>query len=460
MATITRENIGLLNDKLVVNIAKEDYYTNFDKGLKGYAKNANIPGFRKGMVPAGLVKKMYGQSIMTDEIFKAVDQEVAKYVNDEKLPILVQPIPFENANDNVHIDVNNPQDYTFAFEVGIEPEINIDPKNIKVTRYKIEVTDTMVDEEINKLQLRHGKYSEPETLSNDDDVINVELQESDKDGNLLENGVSESTSILLKNVTPALRKQLQGQKKDFKTTIQLSQAFVGKELENVLAQLGFESDDNDAAQKYFQLTLLKLGAIERPAMDEEFFKLVYPTKEDIKSEADFKAEIKKELENYFAQQASGQIHDQIYHELADHTKLEFPTDFLKRWLTLQNDGKKTAEEIEQEVPKLEKQLQWNIISNKLSKDNDVKVEPADLREFAIQQLYGYLGGQMDLSGDTSWMNQYVDKMMQDKKFIEQSYGQVMAAKLFTVLEGQVTVKDEPISEQDFAKKLQEHHHHH
>lgn len=459
MATITRENIGKQNDKLIVKVSKDDYYKNFESGLKAYAKNANISGFRKGMVPAGLIKKMYGQSILTDEIFKSVDKEISKYLNDEKVPVLVQPIPFENANESIQIDANNPQDYTFTFEIGLEPEVNVDAKKIKVTRYVVDVTDAMVDEEINKLQLRHGKYSEPETISNDDDVLNVELKESDKDGNLIADGADKATSILLKNFTPAARKQLDGQKKDFKTVIELGKAFKGKELENILAQLGFETDDKEAAKKHFELTLTKLGTIERPAMDEEFFKKVFATQE-IKNESEFRSEIKKELEGYFAQQASGQIHDQIFHELTDHTKLEFPSEFLKRWLTAQNEGKKTAEEIEKEVPQFESQLQWSIISNKLSKDNDVKVETEDLKEFARQQLYGYLGGQMDLSGDNGWMNEYVDKMLKDKKFVEQSYGQVMAAKLFTKLEGQVTAMDEKISEEDFAKKLQEHQHHH
>lgn len=459
MATVTRENIGKLNDKLVVKVTKDDYYTNFEKGLKAYAKNANIPGFRKGMVPAGLIKKMYGQSILTDEIFKTVDQEISKYINDEKLPVLVQPIPVEDDNKDLQIDVNTPQDYTFSFEVGLEPEVKVDPKNIKVTRYVVDVTDEMVAEEIDKLQMRHGKYSEPESISGDDDVLNVELKEADKEGNLVEGGNTKATSILLKNVTPALRKQLEGQKKDFKTVIELDKAFADKDLENVLAQLGYSAEDKDAAKKYFELTVLKVGAIERPAMDEEFFAKVYPNKE-IKTEADFRADIKKELENYFAQQASGQIHDQIFHELTDHTKLEFPSEFLKRWLTVQNQGKKTAEEIEKEVPQFENQLQWSIISNKLSQENDVKVEPEDLKDFARQQLYGYLGGQVDLSGDNGWMNEYVDKMLKDKKFVEQSYGQVLASKLFRKLEEQVSAKDEKISEEDFAKKLQEHNHHH
>jgi len=459
MATITRESIGKLNDKLVVKVTKDDYYTNFEKGLKAYAKNANISGFRKGMVPAGLIKKMYGQSILTDEIFKTVDQELSKYINDEKLPVLVQPIPVEDDNKDLQFDVNNLQDYAFSFEVGLEPEVNVDAKSIKVKRYVVDVTDAMVDEEINKLQLRHGKYSEPEAISGDDDVLNIELKEADKDGNLVEGGIGQATSILLKNVTPAVRKQLDGQKKDFKTVVELGKAFKGKDLENVLAQLGLEVDDKEAAKKFFELTVLKVGAIERPAMAEEFFKTVYADKE-IATEADFRAEVKKDIENYFAQQASGQIHDQIFHQLTDHTKLEFPSEFLKRWLTVQNQGKKTAEEIEKDVPQFESQLQWSIISNKLSQANEIKVEPADLKDFARQQLYGYLGGQMDLSGDNGWMNEYTDKMLKDQKFVEQAYGQVMASKLLTELEKQVSATDEKISEEDFTKKLREHQHNH
>ncbi len=458
MATIIRENIGTLNDKLVVKVSKGDYYNNFEKGLKAYAKNANIPGFRKGMVPAGLIKKMYGQSILTDEVLKAVDQEVARYVREEKLPVLLQPIPVEEDNKDMTFDANQLQDYSFAFEIGLEPEVKVDPKNIQVTRYVVDVTDAMVDEEINKLQLRHGKYSEPETVSGDDDVLNVDFKESDKDGNLVEGGVGSAISILLKNVTPALRKQLEGQKKDFKTVVKLDEAFAGKELENALRQLGCETSDKDAAAKYFQLTLLKLGAIERPAMEEEFFRKVHPALET-KTEADFRAEIRKGLEGYFAQQASGQVHDQIFHALTDHTKLEFPSGFLKRWLTVQNQGKKTAEEIEKEVPEFENQLQWNLISNKLCQENGIKVEPADLKDFARQQLYGYLGGQMDLAGDDSWIDQYADKMLKDKKFVEDSYGQVLAAKLFTQLERQVSTKEEKISEEALAKKLAEHRHH-
>ena len=152
MATITRENIGLLNDKLTVNLSKEDYYTGFEQSLKKYAKNANIPGFRKGMVPAGLVKKIYGQSVFTDEIFRKVEAELNAYIGKEQLDIFAQPLPLDV--DARALDMNNPADYAFAFEIGLKPNFELDPSSITVKRYKITVTEEMINDEVARLQSR------------------------------------------------------------------------------------------------------------------------------------------------------------------------------------------------------------------------------------------------------------------------------------------------------------------
>ena len=152
MATVTRENIGLLNDKLTVQLNKDDYYNGFEQSLKKYAKTANIPGFRKGMVPAGLVKKMYGQGVFSDEILRKVEAELNAYMNNEQLDIFAQPLPLDN--DAAKLDMNNPVDYSFTFEIGLKPLFELDPKHIKVTRYNITVTDEMVQEEVERLQIQ------------------------------------------------------------------------------------------------------------------------------------------------------------------------------------------------------------------------------------------------------------------------------------------------------------------
>ena len=164
MATITRENISVLNDKLTVTVNKNDYYPTFEKALNKYSKSANIDGFRKGMVPAGLIKKMYGASIMTEEVIKTVEKEVRQYLTDEKLNIFAQPLPIESDVDRINI--NNPTDYAFHFELGLKPVFEVEPvlKAATLTRYVVDVTDMMIDEDIANIQDRFGE-SIPEEIA-------------------------------------------------------------------------------------------------------------------------------------------------------------------------------------------------------------------------------------------------------------------------------------------------------
>lgn len=204
MAKVTRENIAKLTDKLTVTLDKADYLGNFEVSLKKYAKTANIPGFRKGMVPAGLVKKMYGQSVFTDEVLKTVEQELNSYLQAEQLDIFAQPLPLDSELRNM--DINNPESYTFAFEIGLKPAVDIDVKKVKVTRYKINVTDQMLQDELERLQIRSGKMTEPEAVTGDDNVLNVKFVECDKAGVAVEGGITKDNSLLVKYFEPKFRK--------------------------------------------------------------------------------------------------------------------------------------------------------------------------------------------------------------------------------------------------------------
>ena len=453
MASVTRENIGLLNDKLTVQLSKEDYYSGFEQSLKKYAKTANIPGFRKGMVPAGLVKKMYGQGVFSDEILRKVEAELNSYLDQEKLEIFAQPLPLDN--DAAKLDMNAPVDYTFSFEIGLKPAFEIDPKNIKVTRYKIIVTDEMVQEEVERLQIRNGKMNEPETVTGDDNVLNVTFIECDADGNEIENGVRKDNSLLVKYFEENFRKNFLGKKLGDAVVLQLSKAFEDKEKEAILGDLGLTKEDGD---KYFKLQITKLGLVEKADLNEEFFLSVYPNTE-IKTEADFRAAVKTEIEGHFDQQSRNQVFDQVYHHLLDHTPMEFPENFLKRWLQTGGEQPKTAEEAETDYPNFANQLKWTLVSSKIIQDNKIEVLPDDIRDFAKQQLFSYMGGQLGALGDNQqWVDDYANRMMQDRKFVEDSYHRISTDKMFNLLEGQVTATEEPISAKDFAEKL--HHHHH
>ncbi len=164
MANVTKEHIGNLHDKLTVKVSKEDYYPSFEKAIKDYSKKANIPGFRKGMVPPGMVKKMYGASIFYDEIIKVVEKEIQEYLTKEKPEIFAQPLPMES--DMSKLDMSNPADYDFPFEIGLKPEVSVDDlSKAKPSLYKVKVTEEMVDEEIEKLVTKHGDMKDAETVT-------------------------------------------------------------------------------------------------------------------------------------------------------------------------------------------------------------------------------------------------------------------------------------------------------
>lgn len=370
MATVTRENIGLLNDKLVVKVAKDDYLPSFEKAIREYSKKANIPGFRKGMVPAGMVKKMYGGSVFADEVIKSVEKGLTDYLVNEKLDIFAQPLPLSE-NDTRKLDMNDPAEYSFAFEVGLKPDFKVaDLAKAKITNYKVTVTDAMVDEAI----------------------------ESVRGG----------------NKKPA-------------------------------------AEGEEAAAEQPE---------EKRELNEEFFKQIFPNKE-ITTEADFRNEVKQTLQSQWDSQAKNQLFDQVYHALLDNTTIEFPQDFLKRWMQNGGEKPKTAEEAEKEYPSFVNQLKWTLITDKIVRDNNIEVNPEEIKDFARNQLFGYLGGMggnMEDMMQQPWVIEYVDKMMKDRRFIEDTYHRIQTDKVFTWAEGQIKPKDKDISVEDFKKMQEEHHH--
>lgn len=457
MATVTRENIGLLNDKITVKVSQEDYLPNFDKAVKQFSKNANIPGFRKGMVPAGMVKKMHGQAIFGDEILKTVERELMGYVQTEKLEIFGQPLSLEKQAKD--LDFNKPADYAFEFEVGLKPSFAITPlENNKttLTKYKVAVTEEMVNDEVQRLQLKGGKTTEPETITSEDNVINVKFEESDAKGNVVEGGIVKENALLVKYFSPAIQAELQGKKNEDSIVFQLATSFDEQRLGWILKDLGFETTDKEAAQKYFKLTITKVGLIEKRELNEEFFKEVYPG-EAITTEEAFRAKLKEEIGKYWDSESRNHLHNDLFEVLVHETPMDLPKDFLKRWLQVGGEKPKTAEEADKEFPGFDHQLRWTLISDKLVKENKLEVSFEELKENAKQKVLGYYGGAA--ADGAEWLDSYLDRLLQDEKFVDQTYREMITAKLFDWAEAKVNVKEEEIKAEDFVNLPHKHHHH-
>lgn len=452
MATITKESIGDLHEKLTVKVSKEDYYPSFEKAIKDYSKKANIPGFRKGMVPAGMVKKMYGSSIFYDEVVKAVEKELQEYLNKERPQIFAQPLPMES--DLRKLDMSNPDDYDFPFELGIKPEISLDALiSAKPLFYKVHVTTDMVNEEIEKLVTKHGDMKDAVEVTAPENVLNVLFEESDTEGIPLPDAPSKENSILVKYFAEDFRSQIYGKKKDDFVVLQLKNAFPEKEREWIVSDLALDKNDHSSLEKYFKMTIAKIGLVEKKELNEEFFSQVFPGKE-IKTEEDFRKALEEEMHQQWDGASRGQMHDQLYHILLD-TPLQLPDEFLKRWIAIGGEKKKTIEEVEEEYPSFTNQLKWTLISDKILNENKIDVTEEELRDNMKVEIKRYFG-QMNLGEDTQWIDSYIDRMMKDEKQIDNTYRKIITEKLFNWLETQVT----PVEKETTPEELLAMQHHH
>ena len=454
MASVTKESIGNLHDKLTVKVSKEDYYPSFEKAIKEYSRKANIPGFRKGMVPPGMVKKMYGASIFYDEVIKVVEKEIREYLDKERPQIFAQPLPIES--DMRKLDMSNPAEYDFPFEIGLKPEISIASlSGAQPSFYKVKILPHMVDEEIEKLVTKYGDMKDAESVTVPEDVLNVTFEESDAEGNPLPDVPSKDNSILVKYFTEEFRPQLYGKKKDDFVVLQLQHAFPEKEREWILSDLGLDKDDPSYAERYYKMTITKIGLVEKKQLNEEFFNEVFPGQE-IKTEEDFRNAIKAQLQHQWDAASREQLHDQLYHILLE-TPLQLPDEFLKRWIAIGSEKKKTEAEVEAEYPSFINQLKWTLISDKIIKDNKLDVSEDELRNYMKEEIMRYFG-QLKPGDNDQWVENYIDRMMKDEKQVDSSYRRIITGKLFNFIETLVTPVEKETTPEEFLD-MQHHHEH-
>ncbi len=453
MGTVVRENLGLLNDKLSVKVTAEDYLPAFTKKLKEYSKTANIPGFRKGMVPQGMIKKMYGAGIFNEEVLRSVEKELYTYLDKERPEIFAQPLPMANVMSK--LDMNNPSDFSFDFEIGLKPEFTLaDVSKAKVNLYKVAINKEMLDEEIERMRVKGGKMTEPEEVNNEENVLNILFTEvAAENATELPNEPKEN-SVILKYFTPAIQKEWMGKKVGDSINTTLDKAFEGDKLEMMLKDLGVAKED--AAGKNFQLQLEKIGLVEKREMNAEFFNEIFPGK-NIETEEALREALSTEMEQYWEAQSRNQMHDQLYHYLLEDTKMEFPEAFLTRWLETGGDEAKTPEEAKRDYPTLSNQLKWTLISDRIVADNKLEIKNEELRESMSAEVMRYFG-QMNMGEDMSWLDSYIDRMMKDEKQVDAAYRKLLTEKVFTTLEASVKPTEKTVTADELVDMQHNHQH--
>jgi trigger factor len=460
MATVTRENIGNLHDKITVKLSKDDYMPSFEKSLKQYAKNASIPGFRKGMVPAGMLRKMYGPSIFNEEVIRVASRELEEYMKKEQMAIFAQPMimpPSEPQN----LSMTNPADVDFAFEVGIKPEFDVASviNGADLKRYKIAITDKMMDDEMERIKRRSGKVDPQTEVTDKENIIYSTYEVCDSEGNADADVKPIEDTEVLDKMPAKLQEMVMGKKPEDTIIFRPVDVCSADEL------AGFMKDPLKAeayqAEQHYKLTITKVGHLIPAEYGTELYEKVFPN-QGVETEQAFRDKVREELTKEFARIASERLQNEIFELLVHNVHIHLPVDFLKRWLREGGEKPKTAEEVENEFGQFDHQLRWQLISDKIMAENNIYVSRDEVLSDIKTRVLAYFGMSAEDEGETPWMDSYMQKVAKDEKTMDETFRRLLMGKLFSFLETQFKVTEQEIDEEGFFKLADAHsmHHHH
>jgi trigger factor len=449
---ITRENTGELTATLKIQLGAEDYQEKVDKSLKDYQKKANIPGFRSGKVPFGMIKKMVGNSVMAEEINKILVDSLYHYLEENKIETLGNPLP--NLNKDTPIDWENQKSFEFYYDLGLSPEINVKLSEvIDITEYSIKIDDQDLEKNILDIQKRYGKYETPE-VADESCMLYGEFSELDAEGNIVEGGIKHSSFIYLDQINDkALQKQLIDLKKD--ETIRLNLLKLFGNAKEIAYKLNISAEKAEAIINDFQIKVIGVSKIIPAPVDSELFEKLYG-KDIITNEVEFRDKIRSDMSKNYDLQVDKKYFNDIVSDLIEKTEVKLPDEFLKRWLFEINEGKFSKEQIESEYNVYAKTLKWQLIESKLIKENNINVTEQDAKNFIINTFikpYSVKKGEESASEES--LNEIAQNVLKDKKESEKIYERIYNERLIEVFKNNIESNKKEVDINEFIKLASE-----
>jgi trigger factor len=438
---------------LKIQINKGDYEPRVEKVLEDYRKKARIDGFRPGKVPAGIVRKMYGKSIMADEINKLLSENLMKYIQDEKINILGEPLP--SLTEQKPIDWENDSDFEFAFDLGLAPEFELSfTKKEKFTQYTILPDEKVVTNYMDNYARRYGAFKNTSSISDGKEMLKGDIVELNADGSVKEGGIAaeESTLYLEFIKDEEIAKKFNGLKENDTISFNIRKAFPNDvEISSILhiKKEMVASIDSD-----FKYTIKTISLFEKAEINQELFDKVYG-EGTVTSEEQFKSKIEDEIKSNLTRESDYKFRLDAKNKILGKVNFDLPVEFLKRWIFSSNEGKFTMEQIDQDFAKFENDLKWQLIQNKIIKENDLKISDEEILEFAKD----YARIQFEQYGlfnvpDEHIVNYAQESLKRDeerRKIFEFKYED----KVIEFVKGNITVDSKEISADDFNKLLEE-----
>ena len=440
---IVIEKKDALNAKLKVSMTEADYQPKVAAKLKEYSKTASLKGFRPGKVPASLMQKMYGKSILVDEINNMLSTGITEYIKENKIEILGDPLP--ETKDDGAIDWDNQKEFQFAYDLGLVPEFSYDLKSLTIPKYEISSDQEAIANTLKNAKQEFGTTINPEA-SAAGDTLSCEI--TSPDGKLI------TGELYLVRVNPAHVAPFLGKKVDDVVGAEISSLF---EEAHVLAHLlGIKSEEAAELVGKYDFKILNIKRQVEAEVNQELFDKMFG-KDVVSNETDFMAKLEEYISENFKRESELLLNRDIKNSLVGSVSFDLPKDFLKRWLLITNKGKITEEQIDSEIDMYLNELKWNLIKNRIAKDFDLKVDNEEIFQAAKNSLKRQFGG-MEFSADMEeTINKIVEsQLQQDKgKAYMQTYEEILAHKVTALVSSQVNLNDKKISVKEFEKIVSE-----
>ncbi len=443
---VVKNQIDELNATLIVKVAKDDIAENVEKSMKEYRRKANVPGFRPGHVPVGLIKKMYGNAIIAEELNKVVSNSLSEYLGAEKLNILGEPLPSE---EQEQIDFGTQDKFEFVFDVGVAPEFEVKlTKRDKVNKFVIKVDDEMIQKYVDSYQQRFGGF-EGAKKSTEESMLTVDLVQLKKNNDVLEGGITvEEASLSIKMTKDEkIKKSFIGITEGIVIDFDVKKAFPNDA--EISSLLKIDKEAVADLNPEFRLTVKEVKDFVKAEMNQEFYDKCFG-ENAVTTEEEFNNRVVEDIKVSFVRETKYKMLIDIREKLVEKLDLSLPEAFLKRWIVATNRDI-TDEQIEQEFPRFIQDLQWTLIKGKIAKENELKVEEAQLKEAAKQQLIAQFSQYGMSYVPDEYLDKYAVEMLSKEEEANKLYEQEIEEKVIDFVAEAIKTEEKEVSMEEFNK---------